>query len=124
MQRPELTFKAGETEVRWTYGLQLDLQRLVPDAESMIESIMTDTFTKDYIVRRALTPLKKSITEPKDLVSVEDVDLDPDQILDLIDWVSAHLLHFFINSAKNLAARGAEFKANLPSTPSTDGSAA
>lgn len=123
MQRPDLIFKAGEVEVRWTYGLQLDLQRLVPDAESVIESIMTDTFTKDYLVRRALTPLKRSITEPKDLISAEDVDLDPDQILDLINWVSGHMLYFFVTSATNLAAQGAEFKASLPSTPSTPGSA-
>lgn len=124
MKRPELTFKAGEIEVRWTYGLQLDLQRLVPDAESMIESIMTDTYTKDYIIRRALTPLKRSITEAADLVLVEDVDLDPDQLLSLIDWVSAHMLYFFVTSATNLAAKGAEFKASLPSLPSTAGSAA
>lgn len=122
MERPALTHTVGDVEIRWTYGLQLDLQRLLPDSDSVIMSLMTDTFTRDYVVRRSLTPIKKSVTNPDDLVQIEDIDLDPDQVLDLINWVSAHMLYFFVTSANNLVAVGAEFKESLPSGLSKIGS--
>jgi hypothetical protein len=121
MERPALTFKAGESEIRWTYGLQLDLQRLVPDAENTISAIMGEPFVRDYMIRRALTLVKKSIADEKDLIAVEDVELDPDEALALLDWVSGHLLYFFTKSAKNLSLQGDAVKASLPSQPSTDG---
>lgn len=114
MDRPSLTFDAAGTELRWTYGLQLDIQRLVPDAENTISSIMGDPFVRDYLVRRALTPIKRSITDEKELVQIEDIELDPDQVIDLLDWISGHLLYAFMRTATNLSARGAEFKAGLP----------
>jgi hypothetical protein len=79
---------------------------------------------RDYIIRRCLTDKKGSVTEANELVSIEDVELDPDAVLGLINWVSAHLLSFFLTSAKNLAEQTAAFKAALPSMPSTAGSAA
>lgn len=124
MDRPSLTHKAGETEIRWTYGLQLDLQRLIPDSENTIVSILSDPFVRDYLVRRALTPLKKSITDEKELISVEDIELDPDQVLALLNWLSGHLMYFFTTSARNLAAQGAEVKESLPSLLSMSGSEA
>jgi hypothetical protein len=129
MKRPDLTFTAGDQEIRWTYGLQLDLQRLVPDTENVIAAIMGDTYVRDYLVRRALTPLKKSVLDEAELITAEDIDLDPDQVLALLEWISGHLLHFFSRSVTNLMAQGAEFKESLPkaptpSEPSADGSAA
>lgn len=127
MERPSLTFKVEDTELRWTYGLQLDIQRIVPDAENTISSILSDPYTRDYLIRRALTPVKASVTDEKNLVQIEDIDLDPDQVLSLLEWISGHLLYFFLKSAKSLSAQGAEFKAGLPQTlsaPSTAGSEA
>jgi hypothetical protein len=129
MKRPDLTFTAGEQEIRWTYGLQLDLQRLVPDTENVIAAIMGDTYVRDYLVRRALTPLKKSVLDEAELITAEEIDLDPDQVLELLEWISGHLLHFFAKSVTNLMAQGAEFKESLPKAPTpleplADGSAA
>jgi hypothetical protein len=117
MKRPDLTFTAGEQEIRWTYGLQLDLQRLVPDTENVIAAIMGDTYVRDYLVRRALTPLKKSVLDEAELITAEEIDLDPDQVLELLEWISGHLLHFFAKSVTNLMAQGAEFKESLPKAP-------
>lgn len=122
MIRPELTFTVGETEIRWTYGLQLDLQRLMPDSDTVIMSLMTDAFTRDYTLRRVLSPIKKSVTDVSELAPIEEIDLDPDQVLDVLKWVSAHMLYFFVTSANNLVAVGAEFKESLPSKLSTSGS--
>ena len=124
MDRPPLTFKVGDKELRWTYGLQLDVQRLVPDAENTISAIMSDPYIRDYLVRRALTDKKGSITDAEDLIKIEDVDIDPDEVLALLNWVAGHLMYFFLVTARNLAAQGAEFKAGLPSVPSTTGSEA
>lgn len=124
MKRPELTHTAGETEIRWTYGLQLDLQRLMPDSDTVMMSLMGDTFTRDYVLRRALTPIKKSVTSHEELVPIEDIELDPDQILALLNWVAEHMLYFFVTTANNLVTVGAEFKGSLPSLHSKDGSPA
>ena len=122
MKRPELTIKVGDHEIRWTYGLQLDLQRVMPDSDATISGTMSDTFIRDYIVRRSLTDVKKAVNSEDELISIDEVDLDPDQILELIDWVTGHMLYFFMKSATNLAAIGAEFEKSLPSSPSTSGS--
>jgi hypothetical protein len=45
-----------------SYGLFQDLQRLVPDAGQIVDTIAADP-TRDYIIRRCLTAEKKIITE-------------------------------------------------------------
>jgi hypothetical protein len=124
MDKPKLTYKLGEREIRWTYGLQLDIQRIVPDAESLMATIMSEPSVRDYLVRRCLTDKKGSVENADELVKIEDVELDPEEVLGLLNWISSQLLHFFMNSAKNLAEQTAAFKAALPSMPSTAGSAA
>lgn len=122
MERPSLTLTIGEHELRWTYGLQLDIQRVIPDAEAAVSAILSDTYTRDYLIRRVMTPLKRTVEDTKELIAVEDIDLDPDQQLEILDWVSGHILHFFVISAKNLSAKGEAFRESLPSKPSITGS--
>ena len=123
MERPPLTIKVRENEIKMNYTLQMDLQCMVPNAETAIETILSDPYTRDYIVRRVLTPSRKALKDEKDLIQMEDVELDMDETLAILDWVAEHLLYFFAKSAVNLRRQADVIKAALPqSESSTDGS--
>ncbi|WP_440524343.1 hypothetical protein [Sphingomonas sp.] len=117
MERPPLTLDVGIEgfePIKMTYGLQMDLQRLLPDPGSATEMLLTNAYMLDYVVRRVMTDKKGTITKEEDLVSMEDVDLDPDQIKLIIDWVVKHILYFFVKRANLLVQNGLQFKEALP----------
>ena len=124
---PSRTYTAGDKEIRMCHGLMCDFQRMVPDATSAASFILSDPFTRDYLVRRALTDSRKSIEKEEDLIAHELIELDTDEILALIDWIAEHLLYFFVRSAENfsnLASRMEIPKADEtpPAPPSEAGS--
>jgi hypothetical protein len=116
MPKPALRWKKDEDEsIKMTYGLLMDLQRLLPNPAAALESVMIDPYTQDYIVRRVMTPSSATISKVSDLRLAEDIDLDPEQIESLLDWVVQHILHFFAKRAVNLTATGKQFQTALPS---------
>jgi hypothetical protein len=134
LKRPDLKIalvgEDGETvEVKMTYGLFNDLQRTVPDAGNIVSIISSDPFTRDYLLRRCLTPVRKIITDDSELIPAEDVTIDnPDEIDKLMQWVAGHLLYFFATSAGGLRQLGEAFKGKLQlpdqPAPSSNGSKA
>lgn len=129
MAKPDRMFKAGDVEIRMCHGLMCDFQRLVPDVTSAVDYILNDSFVRDFLVRRALTPTRKSVDNDKDLIDHELVELDTDEILDLINWIAEHLLYFFVRSAENLSRMTAQMDVPVadstptdPAQPSEDGS--
>ena len=116
------TLKIEGKTYKMTYGLMMDLQRVIPDAEQAVVSVMTDSFLRDYLVRRVLTDKKGTVESEKDLISAEDVDLSMDDVNTILDWAVAHLLHFFVKSARGLQAQGEILKTLAPSVPPTPGS--
>lgn len=125
MERPSLTFKlSDEREIKWTYGLATDIQRMVPGAEELVNGTLTNPYTRDYVVRRLLTDKKGFVGDEDELIGAEELDdLDPDVVLSLTDWATGHLLYFFANSAGNMKTRLEQFGKALPqSAPSQTGS--
>lgn len=130
LQRPSLTHTVklendAEKTVKMSYGLFQDLQRLVPDAAMLVDTIAADPNTRDYLIRRCLTDTKKFVTNWDDLADAETLGLDdPDEINGLLQWVTGHLLYFFGISAgglKQLSALLAQKLSDQPA-PSTPGS--
>jgi len=125
MDRPKLTHKVGDIEIKMTYGLSQDLQRVVPDPTNVMNAVLVDPFVRDYLVRRALTPTKGAVTDESELIAIDDVDLTPDEIVELLTWIAGHLLHFFAQSAEQMGKLGRAFEKMIPQpNPSTDGSPA
>lgn len=130
LTRPPLTLRVqcedgSEKTIKLTYGMHQDLQRLVGDPTSLIETVTSDPYTRDYVVRRCLTPSKKIITKPEEeLIPADEVPIDdPDEIDKIVQWVAGHMLYFFATSAGGLKQLGAAFKAAigvLPETETTD----
>lgn len=100
---PSRTLTIGAFEIRMCHGLMCDFQRMVPDAASAVTYILGDNFVRDFLVRRALTPSKKSIDKLEDLIDHSEIDLDTDEVLALVDWIAEHLLYFFVKSAENFS---------------------
>jgi hypothetical protein len=127
LQRPPLTVTVKKEDgedltIKLTYGLHQDLQRLVPDPAALIETITSDPYTRDYVVRRVLTPSKKIITKPEEeLIPADEVPIDdPDEIDKILQWVAGHMLYFFATSAGGLKQLGEIFKNTLGLTQQTD----
>lgn len=130
LQRPSLTYtvkleEGAEKTIKLSYGLFQDLQRLVPDAALLVDTIAADPNTRDYLIRRCLTDTKKFVKDWDELADAETLGLDdPDEINGLLQWVTGHLLYFFGISAgglKQLSERLAQKLSDQPA-PSTLGS--
>lgn len=114
--RPELhLILPNMAPVKMSYGLLMDLQRLLPNPQAALELAMTDPYTQDYVVRRVMTPTNATITKMEDLIGAEQITLEPEQIENLLTWVVEHVLHFFVQRASKLAKAGENFKTHLPS---------
>lgn len=130
MDRPDLTveYKLGDEEkvVKWTYGLSNDIQRLVPDIQSCLTGFTSRPDLGDYILRRCLTDKKGFVKQEEDLISPELIDeIHPEEVLRILEWVQAHLMYFFGNSAEFTHRQAKKFKTTLDQLlPSLDGSAA
>lgn len=133
IKRPPLTIEIqtddGEPrEIKMTYGLFNDLQRAIPEPSNVIETVMSDPFTRDYLYRRCFTETKKAVKDESELISEEDMPVgDPEQLDKLLQWVAGHMLYFFATSAGGLKQLAAAFKALAPAdedqlSPSTTGS--
>lgn len=123
MQRPDLELTIGDQTIKMTYGLQSDLQRVMPDVSQVLSLLTTDPYLRDWVVRRALTKSTKSIEKEEDLISHDEITLDPDEILVLLDWVAEHLTYFFGKSAGTASRLGTEYQEQLARLlPSTTGS--
>ena len=117
--RPSLTIKVNGREIKMVYGLEMDLRRMLPDPSATLNLIQSDPFTQDYIVRRVLTDKKGMVTDLNDLVNMDDVDLDPEQVEEILTWAAEHALYFFVKRTLQLAELGVRYQRALPATSET-----
>jgi len=128
--RPPLThtvqLEEGQSKViKMTYGLFNDMQRVTPDPTAILTVVQEDAWTRDYLVRRALTDKKGAVTDEDQLIQIEDAGVeDPEEVAKLLEWITGHLLFFFGTSARGLKRLSEEFKIDesSPTEPSTSGS--
>lgn len=117
--RPDLFIELGDRRIKMTYGLEMDIRRMLPDPMTALQLIRDDVYTQDYVVRRVLTDKNKIITNPDDLIA--DVDLDSEDVERILTWVTEHALYFFVKRTLEMAKLGVRYNQALPK-PSTPGS--
>lgn len=120
---PPLTITVGGTEIKMTYGLEMDIRRMLPDPATALDLAMSDPFTQDYILRRCLTPKKSMITNVEDLIPEDDVDITSEEMEQLLNWALEHSLYFFARRTKALGSLGVRYGKVLQNL-SKDGSEA
>lgn len=119
--RPDLTIEVAGQTVKMTYGLEMDLRRMLPDPLSALTLIRDDVYTQDYIVRRVLTPVKKIITDPAELIDMAETEVTSEDVENILTWATEHALYFFVKRTVEMAKLGVRYNQALPK-PSTDGS--
>jgi hypothetical protein len=129
MPRPELFFtfppETGKAPLKMTYGLEMDIRRMLPDPQTAMALLMNDPFTQDYVIRRCLTDKNQIITDPEaDLIKPDQVDLDGEVIERMLMWAAEHALYFFAKRTTGLANLSVQFQAMMPapSVPLPNGS--
>jgi hypothetical protein len=131
MERPPLVFEfsegSGREPLKMTYGLEMDLRRLLPDPNTAMQLVLVDPFTQDFVIRRCLTDKKKIITDIDELIPVEEVDLDSDELDKLLIWAVEHAIYFFVKRTAGMGELGQRMEPQFPSRqdqmkPSTSGS--
>lgn len=101
--KPPLTIKVGDQTIKMTYGLQMDLQKMIPDSGQIVAMLTDDPFIRDIVIRRVLTPADHPVTDDDSLIGADKIEIDADTALAILDWVSEHLLYFFVKSAGQAA---------------------
>lgn len=130
MDRPPLkyTIKLAddkELEVKMSYGLFNDLQRVTPQPQHIVSTVLEDPWVRDYLVRRVMTNTNTMIDDEAKLIPIEETGIeDPAEVAALLEWVTGHLLYFFATSAGNISRLGQEFGNQIPKPqqPSKSGS--
>lgn len=115
----KLTLSTNKT-IKMTYGLEMDLRRLLPEPATAMNLVLTDPFTQDYVIRRCLADVKKMVEDLKELPEVED-ELEPDDTDKILMWAVGHVLYFFMKRALRMRDLSAQYPTTLLA-PSTNGS--
>jgi len=129
---PPLTIeiKIGEETktIKMSYGLEMDIRRVMPEPNEALRAAMLDPFTQDYVIRRCLTEKRAMITNADDLIDIEEMDISTEDTHALMVWAVEHALYFFAKRAADLtgltAQYGLEKKTSDQPPPLTDGSEA
>lgn len=104
------------SRIKMTYGLEMDLRRMLPDPQTATNLLMGDPVTQDYVLRRCLTPINKMVTDWDDLVSEDEMDkLDPDERDKLLMWAGDHAIYFFAKRTMGMAKLGVRLEESLKS---------
>jgi hypothetical protein len=119
--RPPLTITVGDKTYKMTYGLEMDLRRLLPDLASALTLIATDAYIQDYVLRRVLTDKNQIITDPNLLIMQDEVTLDSEEIEQVLSWATEHALYFFMRRTLEVGKLGVRYQSALQ-MPSKDGS--
>lgn len=114
---PSDRLELGNRTYKMTYGMLSDLQRVVPNAEQVVLHITSDHFVRDYIIRRVLTDIKGNIKSEEDLIDSEQIELSIDEIANLLEWATGHLLHFFVRQTQGLQRQGQRLQAQAAPSP-------
>lgn len=130
-KRPEksLTLQDGKI-LTMTYVVFNDILRYVGSVEEAMASLMTNQDVRDLVVRRLLTDNKKPVEDLKDLIPLEDVDIDIFELDDILSWTMEHVTYFFMRTASKMQASVTKFPemfeklTKMSSDPSTNGSTA
>jgi len=108
-----------ELDIKMTFGLLNNLCRKVGDIEAAAV-IALDTNLRDAILVELLSDRndKGKIVNPIDLDSLQ---VEPDAIIDLIDWAGTHVLDFFLKglerTKKLQELNTSRIKALIPTSP-------
>lgn len=122
-ERPPLSLNTSAGKVKMTYGLEMDFRRMLPDPAAAMSVALNDPYTQDYIIRRCFTPKKGMVTNAEELISADELELEPDDNEAIIIWAVSHVLYFFMKRSMAMGELATQYQQETPlPSPSTSGS--
>lgn len=123
----ELTLPESGITLTMTYVVFNDILRYVGGIEEAMTSVMTNQDVRDLIIRRLLTDNRTPVEDLKDLIKLEDVEVDIFELDDMLAWTMEHVTYFFMRTASKMQATVSRFpevseKMKTSSVPSENGS--
>lgn len=127
-QRPDKSLELKESGITltMTYVVFNDILRYVGSIEEAMSSIMTNQDVRDLVIRRLLTDNKKPVEDLKDLIPLNEVEVDIFELDDMLSWTLEHITYFFMKTASKMQASLTRFpelaeKMKTSSSPSETG---
>lgn len=114
----KLDVKLGDTSrtLVMSYAMLTELLRFVGGFDpNSVGLLVTDLVARDLVIRRLFTDLQRPIHDEAELISAFDLDIEPEAVDSILQWVLGHLTHFFLRSLELVKEVGKD----LPSPPVT-----
>ena len=103
-----LTLESGR-ELTMPYLVFNDILRFVGTLEEAMTGLLTNQDTRDLVLRRVFTDSSVPVEDIKDLIKVEELEVDIFEIDEILGWVMEHITYFFMKTAERLQAGAAKF---------------
>lgn len=118
---PNPTYKipSNERELRMSYGMFNDIMRLIGNPQDATQLLITDSVTRDLVIRRLFTENNKSIDKVEDLIDSFEIDILPTEIDGICGWVADHCAHFLLSTGKAMLNLETKYKDELKAAKET-----
>ena len=110
---PTYTVPSNEKELRMSYGMFNDIMRLVGNPQDASQLLITDSMTRDLVIRRLFTDNKKALDKTEDLVDSFEIDILPSEIDGIIGWVADHCAHFLLSMGHQMTTVAEKYQTQL-----------
>lgn len=119
---PTYTTPSSGHELKMSYGMFSDINRIVGDIENSSALLMSDAMTRDLVIRRLFTNNNKAVTEFDELTGSFDIDISPAEIDGILGWVVDHLAYFLVSTGRAMTSLMEKYKDEMPDpkTPSSN----
>lgn len=119
----KLLVREGETPrtLVMSHAMLNELIRMTGRADiTAVMALIEDLNARDLVLRRLFThDLQRPIVDETELVSLWDLDLEPDTVDEIIAWVMGHFTSFFLRNLTVGQAVAAKYPAVAAATVAT-----
>jgi len=124
-EKPQHTFTitvdGQPKDIKMTFGLLNQLVRTIGDIESVAD-ISFDIELREALLQECLAPRDENGRIEKE-VNLFLIDVNPDDVIDLLDWVGAHVTDFLLaqmtRAKEMMEHRSDQVKALMPTSTGT-----
>jgi hypothetical protein len=110
---PTFTVPSSGHELRMSYGMFNDIMRLVGNPQDAMQLLITDSVTRDLVIRRLFTDNKKSIDKVEELTDSFEIEVLPSEIDGIVGWVADHCAHFLLSTGRAMMNVETKYKSQM-----------
>jgi hypothetical protein len=107
----DISVNGEDRSIFMSFGLLNDLTSIVGDPGA-IASLTLNPDMRNGVLKSALAKRKKS-GKIEEEVDIDDLDVSIKDVEALLDWVSGHVMSFFVRSLRKVAAVNEKYEAPL-----------